>query len=141
MDLQTNEIAQVMRGFQPKTRAEPKQRGRPRKRNEELFARVIHGHRATAEWFERAHQRPARSDVELFTAFSEHLLEISHADARAVQALSLGYTLKTVQNLLGQARRYFREHPEKCPFLGVDRSPASASNPIQELSKSVQQGA
>lgn len=141
MDLQTNEIAQVMRGFQPKTRAQPKQRGRPRKRNAELFARVIRGHRATAEWFENAHKRPARSDVELFTAFSEHLLEASHADARAVQVLSLGYTLKTVQNLLGEARRFFREHPEKDPFFGVDRSPTNASNHIHELSTNVQQGA
>lgn len=130
MDLHTNEIAQLMRGFQPKTRSGPKQRGRPRKRNEELFARVVRGHRATAEWFKRAHHRPARSDVELFTAFSEHLIEVSRADARAVQVLSLGYTLKTVQNLLGEARRFFREHPEKDPFLGVDQTASSASNPI-----------
>lgn len=132
MDIQTNEIAQFMRGFQPKTRAQPKQKGRPRKRNEDLFARVVRGHRATAQWFELEHGRAARSDVELFTAFREHVLEASQADARAVQVLSLGYTLKTVQNLLGEARRFFREHPEKDPFLGVDASLTTESNHIIE---------
>lgn len=128
MDIRTNEIAQFMRGFQPKTRALPKQRGRPRQRNEELFARVIRGHRAIAEWFEHEQGRAPRSDIELFTAFREHVLEASQADTRAAQVLTLGYTLKTVQNLLGQARRFFREHPEKDPFLGVDASLAPESN-------------
>ncbi|MFN7121892.1 MAG: hypothetical protein ACK4NM_07655 [Hydrogenophaga sp.] len=133
MDIHTNEIAQFMRGFQPKTRARPKQRGRPRTRNEELFARVIRGHRATAKWFEEEHGRAARSDIELFTAFREHVLEASQADARAVQVLSLGYTLKTVQNLLGEARRFYREHPEKHPFLGVDAPLTTESNHIIEM--------
>lgn len=120
MELQTNAIAQFMRGFEPKTRPEPKQRGRPRKRNEELFARVIRGHRAASEWFAREHGREARSDLELFTAFQKYVQEVCAEDVRAVRVLSLGYTLKTVQNLLGQARRFYRDHPEKCPFLGVE---------------------
>lgn len=135
MDIHTNEIAHFMRGFHPKEKVSPKQRGRPRKRNEELFARVIRGHLATCEWFEQENGRAARSDTELFTAFRLYVLKSSEVDARAVQALSLGYTLKTVQNLLGQARRYFREHPEKCPFLGVDDVPATESNRSMTMEK------
>lgn len=136
MELQTNAIAQFMRGFEPKTRTEPARRGRPRKRNEELFSRVIRGHRATSEWFAREHGREARSDLELFTAFREYVQEVYADDVRASRVLSLGYTLKTVQNLLGQARRFYREHPEKCPFLGVEGSTETQCNHQHESEKS-----
>lgn len=119
MDIQTNEIAQFMRGFQPKQPAQPKQRGRPRKRTEELYARVIRGHHAIAEWFEHEYGRAARSDIELFRAFRDYVQQTSYTDARAAEVLKLGYTLKTVQNLLWEARCYFRERPGKDPFLGA----------------------
>lgn len=119
MDLQTNEIAQFMRGFQPKPPAQPKQRGRPRKRNEELFARVLRDHRAIAEWFELEHGRAARTQMELLRAFREQVRQTSHEDARVVEVLKGEYTLKTVQNLLWEARRYFRDQPGKHPFLGA----------------------
>lgn len=132
MDLQTNEIAQFMRGFQPKARAQPKQRGRPRKRTEELFARVIRGHQAIAEWFEQEHGRAARTEIELLRAFREHVRQTSHGNARVVEVLKLDYTLKTVQNLLWEARRYFRDRPGKDPFSGFDSSLSGESNHIIE---------
>lgn len=118
--LDSNAVTALMRGFQPKPQATPAHRGRPRKRTEALFADVLRGHRAIAAWFSREVGRPARSDVELFGHFRAHVLAVSREEGRAANALSLGYSLKTVQNVLGQARRYYREHPEKCPFLGVD---------------------
>lgn len=118
--LHANAVTTFMRGFHPKERATPNRRGRPKKRTEVLFGEVLRGHRAIADWFEREHGRTANSDVELFESFRAYALSLAPDQSRESNALSIGYSMKTVQNVLGQARRYFREHPEKCPFLGVD---------------------
>ena len=120
MHLQTNAVARLMRGFEPKAAPPPNRRGRPRTWNEELYRDVLRGHRAISEWFSEVHGRPARSDVELFERFRAYVLSVSHVEGRAAHALSIGYSMKTVQNVLGRARRFYREHPETCPFLGVD---------------------
>jgi len=139
MNLQTDTIADFMRGFRPKAprpQETSRKRGRPRKRDEQLFARVLRGHLAIAEWFREQHHREARSDAELLQAFRGHVLEAAGLDARSAQVLELGYTLKTVQNLLGEARRFYREHPEKCPFLGVDGGvQAECNQPIKQTTK------
>lgn len=141
MDIQTNEIALFMRGFCPQIKAMPKARGRPRKRNKELFARVVRAHRLTTDWFEQVHGRAPRSDIELFTVLRAHLLTVAQSGGREMQILSAGYTVKTVQNLLGEARRYFREHPENGPFLGVDSGQPSEFNRTSPLSSGVFEGA
>ncbi len=132
MHLQTNAVARLMRGFEPKVAPTPKLRGRPRKLSEELFRDVLRGHRAISEWFAEKHGRPARSDVELFEHFRAYVLSVSHVEGRAAHALSIGYSMKTVQNVLGQARRFYREHPEKCPFLGVDAEREAKFNQSSE---------
>lgn len=139
MNLQTDTIADFMRGFRPKVSKPPepsRKRGRPRKRTESLYATVMRGHQGMAAWFRDYHQREARSDAELLQAFRDHVRKTAGLDARSAQVLALGYTLKTVQNLLGEARRFYREHPEKCPFLGVDGAvQAECNQPINQTTK------
>lgn len=124
--LDSNAVTALMRGFQPKPQVARAQRGRPRKRTEALFADVLRGHRAIAVWFAREVGRPARSDVELFECFRAYAYSLAIEGSREANVFSMGYSLKTVQNVLGQARRYFKKHPEKCPFLGVDGGDAAS---------------
>lgn len=119
---ETNAVATLMRGFQPQPRPTPRKRGRPRKRSAAFFGEVMRGHRSIAAWFEAEHGRQANSDVELIESFRAYIVNLAPTESREANVLSIGCSLKTVQNVLGEARRFFKEHPEKSPFFGVDET-------------------
>lgn len=134
MELQTNAIATYLRV----RRGEPRpsnQRGRPRKRTEAHYAEIMRGHIELLDWFEENHSRAPSSDAELYRAFRSHVAQDIQCD-RAIEAAAIddliGVRMKTVLNVLGEARRFYREHPEKGPFTGMDVHASQASNQDSE---------
>ncbi len=134
MELQTNAIATYLRV----RRSEPapsNQRGRPRKRTESHYAEIMRGHIELLDWFEETHARGPKSDAELYRAFREHVAKTIQCD-RAIEAAAvddlIGVRMKTALNVLGEARRFYREHPEKGPFTGMDEQGPQASNQDSE---------
>jgi hypothetical protein len=134
MQLQTNAIASYLR-VRPRDPEQPNLRGRPRKRTEAHYAEILRGHVELVDWFEEVHARAPKSDAELYKAFRAHVAQTIQCD-RAVEAAAvddlIGVRMKTALNVLGEARRFYREHPEKGPFTGMDDDRAQASNRYQE---------
>lgn len=138
MQLQTNAIATYLRVARTEPQP-PNHRGRPRKRTEAHYAEIMRGHIELLDWFEEIHSRAPTSDAELYRAFRAHVAQTIHCD-RAIEAEAIddliGVRMKTALNVLGEARRFYREHPEKGPFTGMDVRGTQASN--QDLESEIQ---
>ncbi|RYD69109.1 MAG: hypothetical protein EOP84_29110 [Verrucomicrobiaceae bacterium] len=134
MQLQTNAIATYLqvRRSQPESSS---QRGRPRKRTEKHYAEIMRGHIELVDWFELNHARAPKSDAELYRSFRAHVAQSTQCE-RAIEAEAvddlIGVRMKTVLNVLGEARRFYRDHPEKGPFTGMDDDGAQESNEESE---------
>lgn len=130
MQLQTNAIATYLRVHRSGA-VTPNQRGRPRKRTEAHYAEIMRGHIELVDWFDEIHARAPKSDAELYRVFRAHVAQSVQCDreggAEVVDYL-IGVRLKTVLNVLGEARRFYRDHPEKGPFTGMDAKVSQASN-------------
>jgi len=111
----------------------PRTRGRPRKRTVDHYAEILAAHQALRQSFEASVGRQPRSDAELYGAYI--------ASAYDGEAWVIEMRLKTFRNVLGEARTYFRKHPEKCPFTGMDALSTTASNEASESSTTDQIGA
>lgn len=111
----------------------PRARGRPRKRTVDHYAEVLAAHQALRQSFETSVGRHPRSDAELYGAY------IASADDGEAWVIEM--RLKTFLNVLGEARTFFRKHPEKCPFTGMDALSSTTSNEASASSTTDQIGA
>lgn len=112
---------------------QPRVRGRPRKRTVDHYAEVLAAHQALRQSFELSVGRAPRSDAELYDAYI--------ASANDAMAWVIEMRLKTFLNVLGEARTFFRKHPEKCPFTGMDALSTRTSNEASASSTTDQIGA
>lgn len=135
MQLQMNAISAYLRGPKRQDRT-VKKRGRPRKETPEHYAAVLRGHAQIAQWFREERGCPHRSDVELYEAFRQHVFasrEYQRPEEAEMADDLLAVRLKTALNVLGRARRYFRESPEKPPLTGMDHAAHTSFNDGQEF--------
>lgn len=113
MNLTENAILGYVRR-EPRPRMDPKPTGRPKKRTPEHYASVLRGHEELCRWFREREGRAPATDRELYEAFRRHLLEAVPPDRERGEEVRLGMSIKTVRNVLAEARRHFRDCPEKC---------------------------
>lgn len=135
MQLQENPIGVYLKGPQRPVQM-VKKRGRPRKETAEHYAAVLRGHTQIEEWFKNETGRLHRSDVELYTAFRQHVFASqtyeSEKHAEAAEVL-YAVRLRTALNVLGRARRYFRTHHENTAITVMDSSDVADSNVVNEI--------
>lgn len=98
----------------------PRKIGRPRKRTAEHFAAVLRGHEQMRKWFTEEKGVPPKSDRELLSAFRNHVQQECGTPMTEGQEIRFAMGLKTVLNVLGQARAFKLANPENPAFSGVD---------------------
>lgn len=96
----------------PRPERELRPTGRPKKRTPAHYAEILRGHEELRRWFYEGAGRMPTSDRELYEAFRDHVLSAAEPGTELAQEVRLGMSIKTVRNVLAEARRHFRDCPE-----------------------------
>jgi hypothetical protein len=107
----------VARYASPQPDKPQRRRGRPQTRTAAHYASLIAELQSMAAWFQKAHQRPHRSDVELLTVYlTEAFAREGKRRCRATGPEFAG-RLKTLRNELSRARKWLQEEGETSQVL------------------------